>query len=270
MKRPTSNRQPPTNTQPPTANRLGVGHWEFVGGWLLVVGVCALLFQGCTQSPVPDPLPPGYETRAVHDPNGTGKFFLGREIARVMGHEGAPWLERREREAEERPDLLHNALDLRPGMVVADLGAGTGYHSFRIAPRVGPGGKVLAVDIQPEMLEHIRTMAAKTGVANVEPVLGAEQDPNLPAASVDLVLLVDVYHELDWPWELMTAVRKSLRPGGRVVLVEFRAEDPKVPIKAVHKMSEAQAKLEMDRIGFRWRETRNELPWQHILIFTAR
>ena len=226
-----------------------------------------LLSPGCTQSPPPPPAAtaPEYETRAVHDPNGIGKFYLGREIAHVMGHQAAPWLERAERETEERPDLLVEALDLKPGMVVADVGVGTGYLAFRMAPRVK---KVLGVDIQPEMLDLLKQKAAAAGVANVEPVLGAEKDPNLPPGAVDLVLMVDVYHEFEWPWEMMTAIRKSLRPGGRVVLVEYRAEDPAVPIKAVHKMTEAQAKREMEKVGLRWRATNGKLPRQHILFYS--
>lgn len=208
-----------------------------------------------------------YETRAEHDPNGIGKFYMGREIARVMGHEGADWLERPTREEQEQPAKLIAALKLKPGDVVADIGAGSGYFSFRIAPLVAPGGKVLAEDIQPEMLDLVRAKAAKSGVTNVEPLLGGITDPKLPAGAVDLVLMVDVYHEFDHPFEMMTAISKGLKPGGRVVFVEFRAEDPKVPIKRVHKMTEAQVRKEMEAVGLTWKETIETLPWQHVIVF---
>jgi SAM-dependent methyltransferase len=211
---------------------------------------------------------PRYETRERHDPNGIGKFYLGREIAHVMGHEGIGWLERPEREAEEAPKMLIAALGLKPGHVVADIGAGSGYFSFRMAPKVAPEGKVLAVDIQPEMLDFLRRRSRELGIANVEPVLGATDDPKLPAGGVDLALMVDVYHEFDQPYEMMSAIVRSLRPGGRVVLVEYRKEDPRVPIKEVHKMSEAQARKEMEAAGLAWVQTIDILPRQHILIFT--
>lgn len=210
---------------------------------------------------------PGYETRAQHDPNGIGKFYLGREIAHVMGHPAAVWLERPEREQEEEPAKLVAALELKPGMTVADVGVGTGYFAFRMAPLVGDAGKVLGVDIQPEMLKKLTAKAASLGVKNVEGVLGEEQDPKLPEAGVDLVLMVDVYHEFSHPYEMMAAIRKSLKPGGRVALVEYRKEDPAVPIKEVHKMSEAQAKKEMAAAGLTWLKTVGTLPRQHILLF---
>lgn len=196
--------------------------------------------------------------------DGIGKFYLGREIAQVMGHLGAPWLDRVDREAEEKPSLLIDLLELKPGEVVADVGAGTGYHVFRMAPKVG---KVLAVDIQPEMLTILTNRAKERGVTNVEPVLGTISDPKLPANGVDLVLLVDVYHEFDHPVEMMTAIRAALKPDGRLMLVEFRAEDPNVPIKALHKMSEAQARKEMESVGLVWQKTVPTLPWQHLMVF---
>lgn len=198
--------------------------------------------------------------------DGIGKFYMGREIARVMGHEGADWLERPEREREEQPRKLLQMMDLKPADVVADVGAGTGYYSFRIAPLV-PKGKVLAEDIQPEMLEFLRTAAKQRGVNNVEPVLGTITDPKLPEGGVDAVLLVDAYHEFDHPREMMVAIRKSLKADGRVVLVEFRGEDPNVPIKALHKMTEAQAKKELAAVGLEHVKTFNDLPWQHVMIF---
>src|SRR2546427_4079135 len=208
-----------------------------------------------------------YEYRREHDPNGIGKFYLGREIDHVMGHQAADWLERPEREAEEKPDLLLEALKLKPGDVVADIGAGTGYYSWRMANLVGDQGLVYAVDIQQEMLDWLAKKMAERKVTNVKGVLGTITDPKLPAHSVDLVLLVDVYHEFDHPFEMMQATCKALKPGGRAVLVEFRAEDPKVPIKEVHKMSEAQVRKEMTVHPLEWVETADVLPWQHIVVF---
>lgn len=208
-----------------------------------------------------------YEFRAVHDRDGIGKFYLGREIAHVMGHQAADWLERPERDAEEHSEKLIENLKLKPGDVVADIGCGTGYHSRRLAKRIGPTGRVLAVDIQPEMLDLLTNQMTAAGVTNVTPILGTIIDPKLPPASVDLVLLVDVYHEFDHPFEMMAAICRGLRPGGRVAFVEFRAEDPKVPIKAVHKMTEAQVKKEMSVHPLEWVETIGSLPWQHIIVF---
>ena len=208
-----------------------------------------------------------YETRAEHDPDGIGKFYLGREIAHVMGHEGAAWLERPEREEEEHGESLLECLELRPGMVVADIGAGTGYYSRRLAPRVSPGGKVLAVDVQPEMIELLTKRMGEQGITNVLAVLGSATNPNLPADAVDLVLMVDVYHEFEFPLEMMQAICQSLKPQGRVVLVEFRAEDPGVPIKPAHKMSEAQVRKEMASLPLEWERTIRVLPRQHIIEF---
>ena len=208
-----------------------------------------------------------YETRTAHDPNGIGKFYMGREIAHVMGHQAADWLERTEREKEERTSFLIDALKVRPGDVIADIGAGTGYHTRRLAPKVVPGGRIYAVDIQPEMLVLLTNTMAQLKITNVVPVLGTIDNPKLPANSVDLALMVDVYHEFSHPYEMVEAICRSLKPGGRVVLVEFRAEDPDVPIKAVHKMSEAQVKKEMAVHPLEWVETINVLPWQHIIVF---
>jgi SAM-dependent methyltransferase len=208
-----------------------------------------------------------YETRREHDPEGTGRFYLGREIASVMGLGGAAWLERPERETEERPDEVIAALGLRGGETVADLGTGSGYFAFRIAPRVGPTGRVLAVDVSEGMLEIVRRRALATAVANVVPVRATDTDPGLAPGSVDVVLMVDVYHELYWPHEVMTAVNRALKPGGRLVLVEYRKEDPRVPIKEVHKMSERQIRREMAAVGLRHVRTIDRLPWQHIVVF---
>jgi ubiquinone/menaquinone biosynthesis C-methylase UbiE len=215
----------------------------------------------------PKPAQPRYEFRKVHDPDGIGKFYMDREIAQVMGHQGAGWLERPGREKEEHPAKLLAALKLKAGDVVADIGAGTGYHAFRMAPMVGSRGKILAVDIQQEMLDLIRQKMKKTNVTNIEPVLGTIEDPKLPAESVDLILMVDVYHEFSHPHEMTTAMVKALKPGGRLVFVEFRLEDPKVPIKLVHKMSERQVLKEMSSFPLKHTETIRTLPWQHIMVF---
>jgi SAM-dependent methyltransferase len=208
-----------------------------------------------------------YEHRTQHDPNGIGKFYMGREIAHVMGHEGADWLERPEREEEEKPELLLKALKLKPGDAAADIGAGTGYYSWRMAKAVGVKGAVYAVDIQQEMLDLLAEKMTERKIANVKGVLGTITDPKLPTASLDLVLMVDVYHEFDHPYEMMEGICKALKPGGRVVFVEFRSEDPKVPIKEVHKMSEAQVRKEMAAQPLEWLETIETLPWQHIIVF---
>ncbi|QIX60688.1 class I SAM-dependent methyltransferase [Hymenobacter sp. BT18] len=239
---------------------------------------CALAFSflfSCTQpvletrttasrAGLPDSL--GYELRPAQDPNGIGKYFQGRQIAHVMGHDGAGWLERTDRDKEEGTDILLRELRLKSTDVVADLGAGTGYFTFRISPLV-PRGKVLAVDIQPEMVAVLKETKARRKATNVQPILGTVQNPNLPANSVDLVLIVDAYHEFDHPREIMQAVQAALRPGGRIALVEYRAEDPNVAIKRIHKMSVAQARRELEAIGLEYVENIQSLPQQHLLIF---
>jgi ubiquinone/menaquinone biosynthesis C-methylase UbiE len=207
---------------------------------------------------------PLYETRAVHDPNGTGKFYMGREIAQIMGPGGIPWLDRPERETEQKPADVIQAMHLTGKEVVADLGAGSGFFTFRLAPKAG---KVLAVDIQDEMVATLRQRAAERKTSNVEIIKGAECDPRLPMGGVDIVLMVDVYHELTCPYEMMTAVRKALKPAGRVVFVEYRLEDPNVQIKQVHKMSVAQLEKELAAVKFRKLQTVETLPSQHIVIF---
>jgi len=210
---------------------------------------------------------PRYEMRAEHDPNGIGKFFMGREIAHVMGHQAADWLERPERELEERPDLLVPALKLRPGDAVADIGCGTGYHTRRLAKAVGTNGVVYAEDIQPEMLDLLTNKLAAENIHNVRPVLGTITDPRLPRSALDLILMVDVYHELDHPYEMVAAMLPALKPGGRIAFVEFRGEDPKLAIKALHKMSEAQVRKEMSLHPLDWVQTVTNLPQQHIIVF---
>jgi ubiquinone/menaquinone biosynthesis C-methylase UbiE len=221
--------------------------------------------------PPPKRAQPKYETKRDHDPDGIGKFYLGREIAHVMGYQGASWLERSERIKEEEPAKLVEALAVRPGMTVADVGAGSGYHAFLMAPLVGEAGKVIASDIQPQMLEMITEKAKKLGVKNVHTVRGTETDPKLPANAVDLILMVDVYHEFSHPFEMAEKMVEALKPGGRLVFVEFRLEDAKVPIKIVHKMSERQVLREMEPFPeLEHTRTVGTLPWQHVIIFTKR
>ena len=211
-----------------------------------------------------------YAFHEPHNPDGIGKFYMGREIARVMGHEAADWLERPERVAEEQPDQLVSLLNPRRGETVADIGAGTGYFSRRLAQRVGPAGKVLAEDVQVEMLTLLTNLNVRLGLTNITPVLGTITDPRLPAASVDLALMVDVYHEFDFPYEMMHAICLALKPRGRLVLVEYRGEDPQVPIKPLHKMTQAQVKREMSVLPLDWVQTIEALPRQHIIVFRKR
>jgi ubiquinone/menaquinone biosynthesis C-methylase UbiE len=210
---------------------------------------------------------PRYETREDHDPNGIGKIFMGREIARVMGHQAADWLERPEREEEERTDVMVDALKFREGEVVADIGCGSGYVSRKIAKKVGESGVVYGVDIQQEMLELLAKRMAMFRIGNVKPVMGTTTDPKLPPASCDTVIMVDVYHEFDQPFEMVESMIAALKPGGRIVFIEFRGEDPNVPIKTVHKMTEAQVKKEMAAHALEFVETISVLPRQHIIIF---
>lgn len=207
-----------------------------------------------------------YEYRTDHDPDGIGKFYMGREIAHVMGHQGARWLERSERIEEERPDDVVKNFKLKPTDVVADIGAGTGYITFRISPIVKQG-KVYAVDIQPEMLALMEKRKAKEKIENVVTVQGTEQDTKLPEASVDLAFMVDAYHEFSYPREMMQSIVKALKPGGRVVLIEYRGEDPTIQIKRVHKMTVAQVRKELEPIGLKWKETKGFLPYQHFIVF---
>jgi SAM-dependent methyltransferase len=192
----------------------------------------------------------------------------GRKYAGVMGVSGADWLVRPEREAEENPEGALDALGLKPGMVVADVGAGVGYMSLRMARRVAPGGKVWANDLQPEMLRMLRDNAGKARVSNIETVQGSETDPKLPKNTMDLVLLVDVYHEFSHPREMVRGIRESLKPDGRLVLLEYRKEDPKVPILIEHKMTVGEVKAELEADGFHMSQVIETLPRQHILILT--
>jgi len=227
----------------------------------VLVGFCLLAASaGLAQTP-------NYTYRAVHDPDGIGKFYAGREIAQVMGHQGADWLERPERQEEERPDLLLQSLPLHPGDAVADIGAGTGYMSWRMAKIVGGKGRVYCVEIQQEMLDLLAKKMAEHQTTNFQSVLGTVTDTHLPTNSVDVVLMVDVYHEFDHPYEMMQSILRALKPNGRVVWVEYRGEDPDVPIKLLHKMTEAQVRKEAALLSLQWVETIEKLPRQHIIVF---
>jgi FkbM family methyltransferase len=183
------------------------------------------------------------------DPNGIKKWYMGRQIAQVMSHYGIDWLERQEREMEENTSQLLKNLAVKPGMVIADIGAGSGYHSTLLSKMVG-AGKVYAVDVEPEMIAYLNDRIKLEGIKNIIPVLSTEQSVSLPANAIDMMLLVDVYHEFSYPYEMALSMMNALKPGGKLVLVEFRSEDPMVPIKTIHKMSEAQAVKELKAAGF--------------------
>jgi ubiquinone/menaquinone biosynthesis C-methylase UbiE len=228
---------------------------------LVLLGLACCATPRAEQTPV-------YEIRTEHDANGIGKFYMGREIAGVMGHQAADWLERPQREDEERTDQLVESLKFREGEIVADIGCGSGYISRKIAAKIGGSGVVHAVDIQQEMLDLLETRMAEFKIRNVKPVLGTNKDPKLPENSCDTMIMVDVYHEFDFPHEMIRNMIRGLKKGGRIVVVEYRKEDPAVPIKEVHKMSEEQIKKEMSahsELGFV--ETIRTLPRQHIVIF---
>jgi FkbM family methyltransferase len=232
---------------------------------LLLGGAVGLFVWSRPVAAAPVAAPAKYDTCAPSR-DGIGKVWMGREISHVMGHPGIGWLERTEREKEEAPSKAIDLLELAPDAVLADVGAGSGYYAFRIARRL-PQGKVIAVDIQPEMLEFLRKESARQGVRNVQPHLGAVDDLKLPAASLDAALLVDAYHEFDHPAEMLASIRTALKPKGRIYLIEFRAEDDAVPIKPLHKMTEAQARKEFAAAGFRFVVNKPDLPWQHLMVF---
>ena len=194
----------------------------------------------------------------------------GRRFAPVMGYQGAEWLERTERDEEEAPDVALRVLNIPKGASVADIGAGSGYMTVRLAARVGPTGRVFANDVQPQMLELLARRLAGKRIANVTMVQGTADDPKLPPSSVDLELMVDVYHELSQPQAMLRHLREALKPGGRLVLLEYRKEDPTIPIRPEHKMSVAEAKLEVEAEGFTLSKVDESLPRQHILIFTVK
>ena len=213
-----------------------------------------------------DEEPSSVYTKKSPSPDGTGKVYLGREISQVMGHRGIDWLERGNREYEENPQAAIDAMDISPRDVIADVGAGSGYYTFRLAEKV-PDGRVIAIDIQPEMLAYLENEKVKRGLTNVEEHLGQIDTIMMPAETLDSALFVDSYHEFSHPFEMMTSVVQALRPGGRVYLLEYRGEDPNVPIKPLHKMTEEQAVKEMQHVGLRHLDTRRHLPWQHFMVF---
>ena len=200
------------------------------------------------------------------DPNGIKKWYMGRQIAQVMSHYGIDWLERQEREMEENTSQLLKNLAVKPGMMIADIGAGSGYHSTLMSKMVG-NVKVYAVDVEPEMIAYLNDRITLEGTKNIVPVLSTEQSVSLPGNAIDMMLLVDVYHEFSYPYEMALSMLNALKPGGKLVLVEFRSEDPMVPIKTIHKMSEAQAVKELKAAGFIFEKNISNLPWQHCLIF---
>ena len=211
---------------------------------------------------------PGY-VNSEHPPrDGIGKIYFGRHIAHVMGHQGAPWLERDEREAEENPTKLLELFELKPADRIADIGVGPGYHTRRIAPIVGDEGQVYAVDIQPEMLDILIRGLTQAGITNVTPVLGEIEDTKLPPNLIDMAFMVDVYHECSHPFEMIQSICRALKPGGRLILVEYRKEDDSVPIKPLHKMTETQVRREMEPHPLKWIKTDStSLPWQHLIVF---
>lgn len=186
----------------------------------------------------------------------------------VMGYGGADWLERPERDWEENPNLAVDLLEIKKGMVVADVGAGTGYFSVRMSRKVGPQGKVYASDLQEPMLQRLARNAAREKIRNIETVLATETDPNLPAGALDLIIMVDVYHEFSQPQAMLRKMRTALKPDGRLVLLEYRKEDPDVPIRPEHKMSVKEVKMELEAEGFQLSQKIDKLPRQHVLIFT--
>jgi len=200
------------------------------------------------------------------DINGIGKWYMGREIARVMGFQGIGWLERSSREKEENVSTLIQNMKIESNDIIADIGAGSGYHSFRMAPLV-KNGVVYAVDIQSEMLAAINRRIELNKIKNIKTILGNEKSIQLPNNSVDKILMVDVYHEFNFPREMIRSIKNTLKPNGKLFLVEYRDEDPRIPIKKIHKMSEKQAEKEMDAAGFKLIENISNLPWQHCMIF---
>jgi SAM-dependent methyltransferase len=231
-----------------------------------IVGLLLSSASPAQTPPATGPQPVSVYQTGAPSRDGIGKFYYHREIAHIMGFEGAAWLERPDRQSEERTDLLVEALHLAPGMNVADVGAGSGYLSKLIAPLIAPG-KVLAVDVQPEMVQLLKGLAAQPATRNIVAVQGSTASVNLRENSVDLAILVDAYHELSHPYEIIQSIMSALKSGGRLVLVEYRGEDPAIPIKALHKMTVAQIKLEMRQFRLTLERTDERLPIQHIVVF---
>lgn len=237
----------------------------FKTAYLLVVPI--LLFAGCASGQVKQGNKDSsvYSRKTPH-PDGTGNVYQGREIAQVMGTSGGDWLERDTRQEEENVALAISKMQLRPNSVVADIGAGTGYYSFRIAPKIREG-KLYAVEVQDDFINALQKRAAALHLQNVAVVKGSDTTPNLPEASIDLAIMVDVYHELEYPHEMLQALYKALKQDGKLLLIEYRGEDPAIPIKALHKMSVAQANTELAANGFRLYKLETVLPIQHFLLY---
>jgi ubiquinone/menaquinone biosynthesis C-methylase UbiE len=230
-------------------------HARLLMVWLVGCGICVVSLHPVVAADSEEKIPPPL------------KGYKGREIAVTMHYLGAPWLTRESRQREEDCETLLEALNIKPGMTVCDLGCGNGFYTLELAKRVGAQGQVYAVDIQQEMLHLLDERAKAAGVKNIKPILGSVIDPRLPDESQDLILLVDVYHEFSHPEHMLRAIRKALKPAGRIALVEFRLEDPKVPIKLLHKMSKEQILKEFPPNGYTLVESFDKLPWQHLMFF---
>ena len=226
-----------------------------------ILGIPLLLFTSLISNAQNDPY-----TYKREDPNGIGKWYMGREIAHVMGFAGMPWLERPRREKEERVSLLLGNMDIRLNDHIADIGAGSGYHTFKMAQKAAKG-LIYAVDIQDEMLSVLRQKKKEQKLNNVEVIKGSEKSINIQSNTLDKVLIVDVYHEMSFPLEMMQSIYKALKEDGQLFLIEYRGEDPNVPIKELHKMSESQAVRELKAVGFVLKENIDNLPWQHCMVF---
>ncbi len=217
---------------------------------------------GIAQNKTPIP----HYTYKKGDPNGIGKWYMGREIAYVMGYQGIQWLDRPEREVEENTTTLLRNMAIEPEDNIADIGAGSGYHVFKMA-KLSSSGLVFAVDIQEEMLEEIKSRKERDQIKNVRIIKGSEKNINIAENSLDKVLMVDVYHEFNFPAEMLSSIKKALRADGKLFLIEYRAEDDKVPIKTLHKMTEAQAIVELEAAGMKLERNIDNLPWQHCMVF---
>lgn len=229
-----------------------------------IILICiVILFNSCGSQTTETS---GIYTYQIEDYNGIGKWYMGREIASVMGFEGMEWLERPERESEENVSTLIKNMNINLEDTIADIGAGSGYHTFRMALKA-PKGFIYAIDIQEEMLSEISSRINNGYLKNIAPILGTETNINLIKNSVDKILLVDVYHEFKYPYEMMESIKKALRPNGKIFIIEYRGEDPRVPIKKIHKMTEKQVVKEMKAIGLKLEVNMDNLPWQHCLIF---
>ena len=238
---------------------------------IAALGLTLALVSAPAPTPAQDPAPASSTAKNQKKAQAKKRYpagtYMGRPIAQVMGYQAADWLFRDSREAEEQPEKMLDALKIKPGQTVADIGAGAGYTSLKLAKRVGPEGKVLATDVQPQMLAMLSENAKAAGVKNIQPIRSTQTETRLPEATVDLALMVDVYHEASDPEALLQGLYKAIKPGGRLVLVEFRGEDDEVPIKPEHKMTLAQVRKELEPQGFKFLESQEFLPWQHIIIY---